>query len=189
MGFSNSWTDNFRSSGEPLFRWQNSPTDSTSNTTSAWMEQAQRTSGFGIRVGTLCTGPMVCQQPQKIIMTGDTLDDGSLVGRIDGLAVAPSGALAFNVDIDDRGRAPAMYTTATGTRILDPSVLNSFYTIHSINSRSEIVFTGMWAMDGVSSVGMATRPHPCCSGTMLSTAHAFALSATRSSHLRERFTA
>lgn len=80
--------------------------------------------------------------PQKIIMTGDTLSDGSVVGRIDGLAVAPSGALAFNLNVDDRGRVPAMYTAATGTRILDPSVLNSFYTIHSINSRSEIVFTG-----------------------------------------------
>ena len=80
--------------------------------------------------------------PQKIIMTGDTLSDGSLVGRIDGLSVAPSGALAFNLDVDDRERVPAMYTAATGTRILDPETLNSFYTIHSINSSNEVVFSG-----------------------------------------------
>ena len=75
-------------------------------------------------------------------MTGDTLSDGSLVGRIDGLSVAPSGALAFNLDVDDRERVPAMYTAATGTRILDPETLNSFYTIHSINSSNEVVFSG-----------------------------------------------
>lgn len=80
--------------------------------------------------------------PRKIPMTGDTIDPGSVVERIDRLAVAPNGTLAFNLTVSAVGRGPAIYDASGGTRILDPGELRGFDTIHSINSRGEVVFTG-----------------------------------------------
>lgn len=80
--------------------------------------------------------------PRKIIMTGDTLPDGSTAGRIRGLAVAPNGTLAFDLDIDNQGRVPAIYSASTGIRTMSPGELRSFDRIYSINNRGEVVFNG-----------------------------------------------
>ena len=80
--------------------------------------------------------------PRKIIMTGDTLPDGSVAGRINGLAVAGNGTLAFDLNIENQGRVPAVYNASTGIRTMSPEELRSFDRIYSINNRGEVVFNG-----------------------------------------------
>ena len=80
--------------------------------------------------------------PRKILMTGDMIEDGSVVEQIDRLTgVAPNGTLAFNLRVSGRGR-PAIVDATGHTRFLDPDGLREFETIHSVNSNGEAVFTG-----------------------------------------------
>ena len=54
-------------------------------------------------------------------MTGDMLEDGSVLEHVDWLTgVAPNGTLAFNLRVSGGGQVPAIVDATGRTRFLDP---------------------------------------------------------------------